>query len=294
MIDAQAVLLPIAIFASMIGIGVELELRQFRVVVEKPLIPVLGTLVHTLTFPVLAIILVTAVTTFDLPLSEPLLIGILLVAACPSGGFSNILVLVARADLVLSVVLTTLSSLLSFFTVPALVLLFGLLLPAVSGTVAIPVGETLLQLFFLVLLPVVGGMLWRGLQPAFVIPNVGRIQRWTQVFLYVVIVVVLVQRSDEIMPVLPSAMPWAVGLCFAALFTGFVVSKLVGLTDTDAATVAIEGSIRNLAVAFLIAANVLGRVDVAVLPSVYFGAVLIVGFGFAHFWRRRSARSRDA
>ena len=53
MIDAQAVLLPIAIFASMIGIGVELELRQFRVVVEKPLIPVLGTLVHTLTFPVL-------------------------------------------------------------------------------------------------------------------------------------------------------------------------------------------------------------------------------------------------
>ncbi len=96
------------------------------------------------------------------------------------------------------------------------------------------------------------------------------------------------------MPVLPSAMPWAVGLCFAALFTGFFVSKLVGLTDTDAATVAIEGSIRNLAVAFLIAANVLGRVDVAVLPSVYFGAVLIVGFGFAHFWRRRSAPPQDA
>ena len=58
------------------------------------------------------------------------------------------------------------------------------------------------------------------------------------------------------------------------------------MTPNDSATIAIEGSIRNLAVAFLIAATVLNRVDIAVLPSVYFIAVLVVGFGFARIWRK--------
>ena len=51
-------------------------------------------------------------------------------------------------------------------------------------------------------------------------------------------------------------------------------------------TVALEGSIRNLGVALLIAANILGRMDIAVLSTVYFMAVLIVALVFAKYWRR--------
>lgn len=269
----------------MTSIGIELQWRQFQMLAQAPRIPILGTLVHTLNFPILAALLVSAVLYFELPLSEALLAGILLVAACPSGGFSNILVLIARADLVLSVVLTTVSSLLSFLTVPLFVTLFGYLLPAVSGTVTIPIGQTLLQLFILVVLPVIAGMAWRQKFSDYVIPRIAKIQKWTQGLLYLVLVIVLYQRAEEIGPYVVEAMPWAIGLCLAALICGFFLAKAVGLSETDAATVAIEGSIRNLAVAFLVATNVLGRVDIAVLPTVYFGAVLIVGFGFAHFWR---------
>ena len=70
-----------------------------------------------------------------------------------------------------------------------------------------------------------------------------------------------------------------------------VLLPVLGLAPEDCATVAIEGSIRNLAVAFLVATNVLDRFDIAVLPSVYFVAVLIVGLVFARFWRRRAAAS---
>ena len=49
-----------------------------------------------------------------------MVIGVLLIAACPSGGFSNVLVLIARADLPLSVLLTAVSSLLACATVPLL------------------------------------------------------------------------------------------------------------------------------------------------------------------------------
>jgi predicted Na+-dependent transporter len=85
------------------------------------------------------------------------------------------------------------------------------------------------------------------------------------------------------------ALPLSLGLCVLALAAGYGTSRLVGLSPVDSATVAIEGSIRNLAVAFVIAANVLGRIDIAVLPSVYFMAVLIVGLTFARFWRTKMA-----
>ncbi|MCB1694148.1 MAG: bile acid:sodium symporter [Pseudomonadales bacterium] len=292
-INAQQVLLPPTVFASMIGVGVELQWQQFRAIARTPRIPLLGTLIHTCVFPALAVSLVSLVVLLKLPLSEPLLAGILLIAACPSGGFSNILVLVARADLVLSVVLTTVSSLLSFFTVPLFVTLFGYLLPAIAGTVSVPIGETLMQLLVLVVLPVGAGMLWRHRFPDFVIPRIGSIQKWTQVALYAAILSVLYQQSDTVLPAIPATLPWALGLCVAALATGFLVSRVVGLSSTDAATIAIEGSIRNLAVAFLVAVNVLNRVDIAVLPTVYFGAVLIVGLGFAHLWRRRGSPRID-
>ena len=290
MIDAQAQLLPIAIFLAMAAIGIELQWYQFRDMAKVPSVPVLGTIIHTCTLPLLAVLLVGGILYFELPLSDSLLAGILLIAACPSGGFSNVLVLVARADLVLSVVLTAVSSLLSFFTVPLFVTLFGYLLPSISGTVKVPIGATLLQLFLLVVLPIIVGMFWRQRFPEFVAPRVGRLQKWTQLFLYAVIVLMLFQQADVIGPAISEALPWAVGLCFAVLIAGYLLARAAGMPQTAAATIAIEGSVRNVGIALLVAATVLKRVDIAVLPTVYFGAVLIVGFGFARFWRARHAR----
>jgi len=110
-----------------------------------------------------------------------------------------------------------------------------------------------------------------------------------QVMLYAVLVVMLAQDWDNIGAGIGPALPWSLGLCITALATGYGFSRLVGLSPVDSVTVAIEGSIRNLAVAFLIASSVLGRLDIAVLPSVYFMAVLIVGLTFARFWRVRMA-----
>ncbi len=253
------------------------------------MIPILGTLVHTITFPVLALLLVTGVLTLGITLEEPILLGILLVAACPSGGFSNLLVLLARADLALSVLLTAVSSILSFATVPLFFWLFGQLMPQLSGSVQLPVIDTLLSLLLMVVIPVALGMLWRHFQPGFVVPRIKMIQNGMQAVLYSVLLVMLVQDWDSIGSGIGPALPLSLGLCITALAVGYGFARLVGLSPVDSVTVAIEGSIRNLAVAFLIATSVLGRIDIAVFPSVYFMAVLIVGLTFSRFWRVRMA-----
>ena len=167
-ISAQANLLPLALILTMTAIGIELRVQHFAALLAKPKIPIIGTLIHTFTFPVIAICLVFAIVSFQLPLSEPLLIGILLIAACPSGGFSNVLVLIAKADIALSVLLTSISSIFSFITVPLFFWAFGQVMPELSGTVEIPVVDTLVRLFLLVVFPVGVGIAWLHFKEEFV------------------------------------------------------------------------------------------------------------------------------
>ncbi len=286
-LSVQEHLFPLVIFVFALAIGVELTVGQFRALMARPHIPILGTLVHTVTFPMVAAGLVSVVLYLNIPIESHLILGILLVAACPSGGFSNLLVLLARADIALSVLLTSVSSLLSFVTVPLFFWLFGLLMPALSGEVSLPIGETLLSLMFMVVIPVGLGMLLRLMFPDLIVPRIKSFQNLAQLLLYAVLVMLLIQDWDNLTSSVGPALPWSLLLCCLALGTGYGLSRLVGLSPTDSATVAIESSIRNLAVAFVVATTVLGRTDIAVLPSVYFIAVLIVGLGFARFWRTR-------
>ena len=286
-VSAQQHILPFIIFIVMLAIGVDLETQHFRKLLREPKVPVLGTLVHTLTFPVAAVVLVASSLALDLGLSEASLIGILLIAACPSGGFSNVLVLIARANLPLSVVLTAISSLLSFFTVPLFFWLFSDIMPVLSGRVELPVVPTLLHLLVLILLPIGLGMAWRRRNVEFVTTHVAQMQRYAQRMFYVVLVLVIVQEWDVVRSGIVEALPWSVVLCVVTLSIGFFSARLLGLGPEDCATVAIESSIRNLAVALLIAANVMNRLDVAVLPTVYVLAVLLVALAFSLVWRRR-------
>lgn len=277
------------IFIFAVAIGIELTPRHFRSLLARPMVPILGTIVHTFTFPALALCLVSGVIYLEIGLEEHLLLGIVLVAACPSGGFSNMLVLLAKADIALSVLLTAVSSVLSFTTVPFFFWGFAQLIPELSGEVELPIVETLLSLMLMVVVPVAVGMMWRAWFDDFVLPRIKLIQNVAQVFLYAVLVLLLVQDWENLSRSVGPALPWALGLCISALAAGYGFSRLLGLSPVDCATVAIEGSIRNLAVAFLIATTVLDRVDIALLPSVYFIAVLIVGLTFSRFWRTRMA-----
>ncbi len=286
-VSAQQHILPFIIFIVMLAIGIDLETQHFRKLLREPRVPVLGTLVHTLTFPVAAVALVASSLALDLGLSEASLIGILLIAACPSGGFSNVLVLIARANLPLSVVLTAISSLLSFFTVPLFFWLFSDIMPVLSGRVELPVVPTLLHLLVLILLPIGLGMAWRRRNVEFVTTHVAQMQRYAQRMFYVVLVLVIVQEWEVVRSGIVEALPWSVVLCVVTLSIGFFSARLLGLGPDDCATVAIESSIRNLAVALLIAANVMNRLDVAVLPTVYVLAVLLVALAFSLVWRRR-------
>ena len=283
-ITIQQHVLPIIVIFVMTTIGMELKVRQFIELLESPTVPIVGTIIHTLSFPLIAIALTLLIKQLSLDVSDGTIIGILLIAACPSGGFSNVLVLIAKANLVLSVALTAISSIASFLTVPLLMGGFAYLITDLDTPISLPVMETLIQLLVLIVLPIGGGMIWRAKSPEFVASNLARMQKLGQLALYVCVAAIIYETFDIVVAEIEQAIPWSLALCVLTIGLSYFLSLAAGLNPKDRVTVALEGSIRNLAVALLIAVSVLERPDIAVLPTVYFLAVLVVAIGFAKTW----------
>lgn len=283
--SAEQHFLPAAIFLAMLTVGMELRLAQFRAVGLDPRVPILGSLIHSLTFPFIAAAAIVGVEFIGISLANTTVLGVLLVAACPSGGFSNVLTMLARANLPLSIVLTAVSSVLAFLSVPLLIKGFSLFAAELEGDVAIPVGQILIQLSALIVLPVALGMWLRQLLTSLVKETVARLQNYTQLLLYLTVGLVIAENLDAMKAGFFGSLPWSAGLCIGNIVGCYWLSRAFRMTPEDSVTIALEGSVRNLGVAFLIATNTLERPDIAVFPTVYFLSVLLFSILFAKTWR---------
>lgn len=279
----QDMILPAALFGVMVTVGMELTRRDFRDLGAAPKGFLVGSAVQLTMFPAIAILVLWLV-----PLPVATAVGLAIVAACPSGGFSNVLTLLGRGDLALSISLTTMSSVLAILTLP-LVLAFALSVADVGAatgeSVSIPLGPTLTQLFAVVLLPVAIGMWARATHPAWVQRNIDRAQQAAQYALYGVVVLLAIQDWQPFSAGIESSMPLAAVMFALSAGGGFFISSLF-LTRAQAFTVAIETGTRNVGLSTLVAISVLDRVDWAAFGAVYIAPASLLGFAAALAHRR--------
>lgn len=111
--DTQTVILGII----MLTMGMTLTVKDFRVLLSRPLDMAVGAAAQ---FGIMPLIAVGLVTLFDLP--RGLAVGLILVGCCPGGVSSNIMSLLCKGDVAFSVGMTTVSTLLAPFVTPLLVL----------------------------------------------------------------------------------------------------------------------------------------------------------------------------
>src|SRR4051812_15374169 len=99
----------------MFGMGTELSLKDFANVVRMPKGIIVGVVFHYLIMPLVGY---TIANLFNFP--NEIAAGIILVGCCPSGLASNVMAYLAKANLALSVSVTTISTLLAPFLTPML------------------------------------------------------------------------------------------------------------------------------------------------------------------------------
>jgi len=279
----QLVVLPAALFGVMVTVGMELTRRDFRDLVAAPKAFLIGSAIQLTMFPLVAIIVLWLV-----PLPVATAVGLAIVAACPSGGFSNVLTLLGRGHLALSISLTTMSSVLAVLTLPVL-LAFALSVADVGtdagGPVSVPLRPTLQQLFLVVLLPVAIGMWARATHPEWVQRNIDRAQQAAQFALYGVVVLLAIMDWQPFSEGIEASMPLAALMFILSAGGGFFIASLF-LTRAQAFTVAIETGTRNVGLSTLVAISVLDRVDWAAFGAVYIAPASLLGFAAALAHRR--------
>ncbi|HTX54501.1 MAG TPA: hypothetical protein VMD08_13915 [Candidatus Baltobacteraceae bacterium] len=249
---------------TMAAVGMDLEGRHFREVMHKLPLLVIALVAQTIGLPLIGWAILQI-----MGLPPHIGAGILLVAACPIGNIANFYCLVGRTNLPLSVGLTVASIAVSLGTMPLTFAGYGILLGE-QFALATPAPRLVLNVFLMLVMPVLGGMVLRRNVPVFVARYTRSIQLTGLAGVAFLLLAILVNQRAQIATEWPQTVTVSALFMGLALAGGLACGRLLRLAPTDGLTIGISCAVRSVALALAVAITVLDRVEYAAFAAVYF------------------------
>lgn len=279
---------PAAMFGLMFAMGLTLTVADFRRVFLYPRATLVGTLVQLVAMPLVGVALAVA---FELP--AMLAAGLVIVAACPGGVMSNMVVHLGRADVALSITLTATATAVTLFTLPLWVRAVLDLSGGAALGVEVPVFETAGRLAVFTVLPVAVGMAVRRFRPT-ALAWEGRLSRGSAALIVIGLTVDAVADEGGAFAESSGLIVVPVILLLAAAFVlGYGLPRALRLPLPEAATIGVEACLKNTVLGLFLATQSLAFESV--LPIAFYMILqlpvsigVIVLFRMAE--RRRAAR----
>ena len=276
----QGPLITLGLGVIMLGMGLGLRLQDFVRVGSRPRSLVVGVVAQFVVMPSLAVLIAMA-----LHLSPPLAVGLILVGCCPGGTASNVVALIGRADVALSVVMTTISTLAAVVLTPRLT--------EVLASQFVPVdGWTLLiSVLQVVLLPIALGLLLKQGLPG-IAARIQPVMPPLAVISIVLIVSSIVGSQATVMADQGLVLLLACFLLHAGGFgLGWLLPRLVGEDEIVQRTISIEVGMQNSGLAVVLARSGFASPLTALPGAISAVMHCLIGSALAAFWRW-SDRSR--
>ena len=257
--------IPVVVIMMMFVVGLELSLEDFRRIHGYPKPVLVGTAGQLIILPVIA-----AVLAFVLDPPRHIVAGMVLVAACPGGAISNYYVYLARANVALSVTLTAVTTVLAFVTLPVLTALGFKLLLDQQEAIPIPVGDMMSQLFVVLLLPTAAGMWVRHRWMAWVKRHGNLLRQLSLGGLVLLIAFIIQDQAQNLATQIGELFLTAVPFTLFAMAAGMVIGRGLGLSSRDRFCFVVEYAARNLAVATVVGASLLGQTEFVLFAAAFF------------------------
>jgi bile acid:Na+ symporter, BASS family len=256
--------LPAALAVVMLGLGLSLTVGDFARVARRPVAVVAALVTQLVVLPVICFGLVIAAGL------DPLLaVGTMLLAASPGGTTANLFSHLFRGDVALNITLTAVNSVIAVITLPIVVnLSLAYFRPVVEGGLGLDLSKTA-QVFAVVLVPVVIGMLIRRASPTFADRADRPVRILSAVVLVAVIVGALLGERENLGEYLAAIGLVAVAFCLISLTLGYLVPRLLRVGHPQAVASAFEVGIHNSTLAIAVAVSVLQTERLAVPAAVY-------------------------
>lgn len=285
--NALSLLLPIALFIIMLGMGLTLRPGDFLSLRHRPVAIVTGIVLQLLFLPMLAWLVVTV-----LHLPAILAAGLLIVSFAPGGATSNMISYLCRADTALSISLTAITSLIIPFTLPWLTWITLEHFLGSGVLVQLPLVSTIMKLVMVTLLPVAIGVCVNSRWPGLCYQLQRPIKVVALVFMCTVVLMISWANRTALPQLMPLLSPAILLLASSAMVIAVLIARyLLRLNTETALTLGIETGIQNAGTALMVTGAILQQPEMSLAVLLY-GILMQVPAVMLVVWRNNPARLR--
>jgi len=271
--------LPLTLAVITMGMGLSLTEKDFQRIFVKPRAVITGLLSHMILLPLLAFV----IARFS-QMDPYFKMGLMIIAACPGGATSNLITYLVRGNVALSISMTAINSMITLITIPLVVTLSLGFFMQQDTHIQMRVGETMLNVFLITLLPAWFGTRIRKWKPQLA-DGLERPLKYVLPALLALIYagVIFIDNSsesatfEEMLNLFPATLTLHIG----AMSLGLLVAWIARLKLRDRYTIAIEVGLQNSALAIFVAASLLKSHSMAIVPVVYGSFTFFTTLGFA-------------
>lgn len=266
----------------MFGMGTALRWKDFSAVLSAPKKVIAGLICQFTIMPFLGWAVATA---GGFP--GEIAAGIILIGCSPSGLASNVMSYLARANLALSVCITTIATLLAPLLTPLLMKLLG------GAYIAVNFGSMVWDISQIVLLPVAAGLIFnyflygkfRWLDTIMPFLSMGGI-------MFIIIIFIAAGRDN--LRQVGLLLLLAVFIHNAGgFFIGYWVARLLGFREEDCRTISIEVGMQNGGLASGLALNMGKMATVGLAPAIFSSLMNVTGSALASWWHNHLPKKKD-
>jgi BASS family bile acid:Na+ symporter len=282
------VFLPIALGVIMLGLGLSLQLADFKRVIVYPRAVIVGLAAQMLILPAICL---GVAHLFALP--AELAVGLMLLAASPGGATANLFSHLAKGDVALNITLTAVNSVLSLVTMPLIV---GLSMQHFMGTdKAIPLQfDKIISVVAVILVPVVIGMVIRSKRADVAHKLDKPVRIISAVFLILVIAAAVVKQHDVIIDQFKEVGLACLVFNLASMAVGYFLPRAFGVVRKQAVAIGMEIGIHNGTLAITLALTVIENTTMSIPPAIYSLIMFFTAAGFGAWMARRTSDAPEA
>ena len=276
-------LIPVGLAIIMLGMGLTLEVGDFRRVATRPRLIAVGIVLQYTVMPLMGWSLARL-----LALPAPLAAGLILVACCPGGTASNVIAYLARADVPLSVTMTAVSTLLAVVMTPALTALLA------SSRVDVPAAGLFVSTVQVVVLPIAAGLLLRHRAPAVTRAILPAAPLAAVAMITLIVASIIGAGRAEILEAGPRLVAAVFLLHTGGFACGYLLARVLSSGELEARTISIEVGMQNSGLGVVLARQNFASPLVAIPSAISSLFHSLIASALAGVWRRSTPPRADA
>ncbi|MBK6978417.1 MAG: bile acid:sodium symporter family protein [Cytophagaceae bacterium] len=263
----------------MLGMGATMTVQDFVEIFKSPKKVFIGLLAQFTIMPILGFLLSRS---FDFP--PEVAAGVVLIGCSPSGLASNVMALMAKANVALSITITSMATLMAPVMTPLLMKILG------GELIEINFLNMFWDMSQLVLIPIILGLLLNKLFPEFVKRIIKVLPVFSMLGIAYIILVVTASGAASLRTVgLVLILVVFIHNTFGYLL-GYFSAKLFRLAEIDARAIAIEVGMQNGGLASALA-NEMGKIATVGLAPAIFGPLMnVTGSMIANYWSKNEPK----